>query len=59
MAQAAAKLAARFEKSQLAKVWNEHTASGAHRARQQAFPAWVPAEIMKEAVTLSRSRLGR
>lgn len=49
------KLAARFEKSQLAKVWNEHTASGAHRARQQAFPAWVPAEIMKEAVTLSQA----
>ena len=32
------KLAARFRKSQLAKVWNEHTQTGAHRSRLIPFP---------------------
>jgi hypothetical protein len=49
------KLAARFRKEQLAKVWNEHTATGAHRARRQAFPAWVPSEVMSEAQAISAS----
>jgi hypothetical protein len=49
------KLAARFRKEQLAKVWNEHTATGAHRARRQAFPAWVPSEVMNEAKAMSAS----
>jgi hypothetical protein len=49
------KLAARFRKEQLAKVWNEHTATGAHRSRRQAFPAWVPSEVMSEAKALSVS----
>jgi len=47
------KLAARFGKDQLAKVRNEHTPSGAHRLRRQAFPAWVPKEVLKEAKALS------
>ena len=47
------KLAPRFRKQQLAKVWEEHTASGAHAARQTPFPAWVPREVMKEAEALS------
>jgi len=47
------KLAARFKKDQLARVWNEHTASGAHRSRRQAFPAWVPDEVAREAKALS------
>ena len=46
------KLAARFGKARLAKVWNEHTSSGAHRLRRQAFPAWVPKEVMREAKAL-------
>ena len=46
------KLAPRFRKQQLAKVWEEHTPSGAHAARQTAFPEWVPSEVLKEAETL-------
>ncbi len=49
------KLAARFSKEQLARVWEEHTATGAHRSRQQPFPAWVSAEVKKEAARLSVS----
>lgn len=49
------KLAARFRKEQLAKVWNEHTTTGAHRARRQAFPAWVTSEVMSEAKVMSTS----
>jgi hypothetical protein len=47
------KLASRFRKDQLAKVWNEHTRSGAHRSRSIAFPAWVPSDVAKEAERLS------
>ncbi len=47
------KLAPRFRKAQLAKVWNEHTPTGAHRSRRQAFPAWVPREVRSEAEALS------
>jgi hypothetical protein len=47
------KLAPRFRKAQLAKVWNEHTRTGAHRSRRQAFPAWVPREVRKEAEALT------
>src|SRR5437867_4437914 len=47
------KLAPRFRKAQLAKVWDEHTASGAHASRQISFPEWVPSEVVKEAESLS------
>ena len=47
------KLASRFRKEQLAKVWDEHTGSGAHQSRREHFPSWVPPEVMKEAETLS------
>lgn len=47
------KLGARFRKPQLARVWDEHTPSGAHRSRREAFPRWVPADVAKEARTLS------
>jgi hypothetical protein len=47
------KLASRFRKEQLAKVWNEHTPSGAHRSRRMAFPAWVPGDVVKKAERLS------
>ncbi len=49
------KLAPRFKRGQLAKVWNEHTATGAHRSRRQAFPSWVPLEVRREAEGLTRS----
>jgi hypothetical protein len=47
------KLGSRFRKQQLARVWDEHTPSGAHRSRREAFPIWVPADIAKDAGTLS------
>ncbi len=50
------KLASRFRRDQLAKVWNEHTASGAHHSRKQRFPEWVPAQVMREAEHLSVSK---
>jgi hypothetical protein len=46
------KLASRFRKEQLAKVWDEHTGSGAHQSRREHFPSWVPSEVMKEAEAL-------
>ena len=47
------KLAARFRKAQLARTWNEHTATGAHRTRRTAFPGWVPTEVLQQAARLS------
>src|SRR6266550_2820622 len=47
------KLASRFRKEQLAKVWDEHTRSGAHQSKTKTFPNWVPSEVMKEAEALS------
>ena len=47
------KLAPRFRKAQLAKVWEEHTESGAHASKRISFPKWVPREVLKEAETLS------
>lgn len=49
------KLAGRFRKVQLAKVWQEHTPSGAHRARRTPFPAWVPSDVVRQAEALSIS----
>ena len=53
------KLSSRFPKARLAKVWNEHTPSGAHRARRKTFPTWVPSEVMREAEALSVSEAER
>jgi hypothetical protein len=47
------KLAPRFRKAQLAKVWDEHTESGAHESRRIAFPEWVPGEVAREAEKMS------
>jgi hypothetical protein len=52
-------LADRFAPEQLAAVSEEHTASGAHRKVETAFPDWVPADVMDEAAQLSeQSALG-
>jgi hypothetical protein len=48
------KLAARFPKERLAKIWEEHTDKGAHRAKAMPFPNWVPDDVQKEARALSR-----
>ncbi len=47
------RLADRFSREQLAAVTEEHTASGAHRKVETAFPGWVPADVMAEAARLS------
>jgi precorrin-6B methylase 2 len=47
------RLARRFRKAQLARVWDEHTPSGAHRSRRLRFPVWVPADVMRQAEALS------
>ena len=49
------KLAPRFPRARLAKVWDEHTPSGAHRARRVVFPAWVPADVLRQAEQLPLS----
>ena len=46
------KLASRFPRALLAKVWDEHTPSGVHRSRRMAFPAWVPAGVARQAEKL-------
>lgn len=47
------RLASRFQPNRLAKVWNEHTRSGAHRSRVTAFPDWVPRDVLADAERLS------
>ena len=53
------KLAPRFRRGQLAKVWNEHTPTGAHRSRRVPFPAWVPTTVWREAEELSAAEAER
>jgi hypothetical protein len=53
------KLCSRFQKQQLARVWDEHTASGAHQAHSQPFPQWVPPEVFAQAEALSVSEAER
>ena len=50
------RLSSRFRKSQLAREWSEHTASGAHRKRRIAFPKWVPSEVEAAARGLSEEQ---
>lgn len=45
--------AARFPPEQIAKVRQEHTASGRHINKEMPFPQWVPAEVMKKANSIS------
>lgn len=47
------KLAGRFAPGRLDRSWEEHTASGAHEARREAFPLWVPPDITVRAKALS------
>jgi hypothetical protein len=47
------RLSSRFPKAQIAKTWNEHTRSGAHRSRRVPFPRWVPSDVRQEAAKLS------
>jgi hypothetical protein len=49
------KLAGRFREDQLARIRDEHTASGAHRSQREPFPDWVPSDAMREAEAMSVS----
>ena len=47
------KLASHFQPEQLARVRQEHTASGQHVNHLTAYPNWVPAEILEAAALLT------
>ena len=53
------RLASRLGKARLARVWSEHTASGAHRNRRVPFPKWVPADVARAAARLTEAEAGR
>jgi hypothetical protein len=48
-----ARLAGRFAPEQLAKVQEEHTASGRHVTHETPFPQWLPGAVAEEAKALS------
>ena len=47
------KLASHFHPDQLARIRQEHTASGKHVNQLTAFPKWVPADTLEEAARLT------
>ena len=47
------RLAARFPPNRISKVRQEHTATGRHVNKEVPFPRWVPADVMKQASSLS------
>ena len=47
------RVAERFPANRLAQVQQEHTAAGHHVSHDIAFPQWVPADVVKEAQSLS------
>ena len=49
----------RFRRAQLAKVWSEHTPSGAHVSRRIAYPGWVPPDVLKRAKILTEHEAGQ
>jgi hypothetical protein len=50
---ALARVADRFPPARVAALREEHTATGAHRVREQPFPEWVPADVLAAADALS------
>ncbi|HMG73641.1 MAG TPA: hypothetical protein VK582_09075 [Pyrinomonadaceae bacterium] len=47
------RLAKRFPPDQIAKVRQEHTAGGRHVNKEVPFPQWVPAQVKKQARSIS------
>ncbi len=47
------RVADRFPAKNVAALHEVHTDSGAHRVREEAFPGWVPAEVLQAAEDLS------
>jgi hypothetical protein len=50
------RLANQFPPDQIAKVRQEHTASGRHVNKEVPFPRWVPADVLKQAKSLSEEK---
>jgi len=46
----------RFPPERLASIREEHTASGAHRKTETAFPDWIPADAVEAAAALTEAR---
>jgi hypothetical protein len=53
------RLAPGIRKAWLARLREEHTASGRHVVRSQAFPAWVPARVLAAAKQLGEAEARR
>lgn len=49
------RVAARFPPNRISKVRQEHTASGRHVNKEVPFPRWVPAEVKKQASSISEA----
>jgi hypothetical protein len=47
------KLADQFQPDQLARIRQEHTATGRHVNHLTAYPTWVPVQILEEAERLA------
>src|SRR5712691_5702491 len=47
------RLSSRFKRAELAKVWSEHTSSGAHVLKRVAYPKWVPPDVLRQAESLT------
>ena len=47
------RVADRLPVERLAALQEEHTASGAHRVREEPFPGWVPGAVVQQAAGLS------
>ena len=53
------RIADRFPAKNLAAIHEEHTASGAHRVQTEAFPDWVPDDVLQAAEALGGGRVDR
>jgi hypothetical protein len=47
------RVAGRFPPNQISQVRQEHTVTGRHENKEVPFPRWVPAEVKKQASTIS------
>jgi phosphoketolase len=45
-----------FAPQQIARVSEEHTASGRHVVRETPFPQWVPVDVLQQAQALSEEQ---
>lgn len=53
------RLSSRFKRGELAKVWSEHTATGAHVLKRVAYPGWVPPDVLRQAERLTAEEAER